>query len=268
MNDSQDMNLAESARLFLASLPSEDAKASQQEIHRFVRWYGGQRPLSGLTAHEVGNYAERLPLSDADYTKKLDQVRAFLRYAGKAGWTRANLSTHLKVKKGKEKTPVSVRPGKASSTTSLTQQGYDGIKAELAAIEEKLAQAIEEVRRAAADKDVRENAPLEAAREQHGQLMGRKKELEEVIKSAVILDETARTTITVSIGSSVLIQDLDSGEELRYKIVSPREVNPARGNISNVSPVGKAVIGQREGGTVEVVTPSGKIRYRIKHIEG
>jgi len=268
MNDSQNMNLAEAARQFLASLSPEDAKSSQQEIHRFVRWYGGQRPLSGLTAHEVSNYAERLPLSDAEYSKKLDQVRTFLKYTNKAGWTKANLSVHLKVKKGKDKTTVSTRPGKASQTTSLTQQGYDGIKAELASIEAKLAQAIEEVRKAAADKDVRENAPLEAAREHHGQLMGRKKELEEVIKSAVILDEKARETVTVSIGNSVILQDMDSGEELRYKIVSPREVNPARGNISNASPVGKAVIGQREGDTVEVVTPSGRIRYQIKQIEG
>ena len=267
MDDSQNMSLAEAARLFLASLPPEDVKASQQEINRFVRWYGGQRPLSGLTAHEVGNYAERLPVSDADYSKKIDQVRSFLRYTRKAGWTKANLSVHLKVKKGKEKVPVAGRQGQATSAISLTRQGYDGVKAELAAIEIKLAQAIEEIRRAAADKDVRENAPLEAAREQHGQLMGRKKELEEVLKSAVILDESARTTVAVSIGNSVKLRDVESGEELRYKIVSPREVNPALGNISNVSPVGKAVIGQREGDTVEVVTPSGRIRYQIKQIE-
>jgi len=267
MNGSQSPGLAEAARRFLASLPAEEAKSSQQEVHRFVRWYGGERPLAGLTAHEVANYAERLPLSGTNYARKLDQVRAFLTHAKKAGWTKTNLAVHLKIKKGKDKTPPITRPGATSQTISLTQQGYDGLKAELASLEEKRARAVNEIRRAAADKDVRDNAPLEAAREQHGQLVGRIRELEETIKSAVIIDEKRKPTATVSIGDSVVLQDLGSGEELHYKIVSPREVDPSRGSISNVSPVGKAIIGQREGDIIEVATPAGKIRYQLKQIE-
>lgn len=267
MDGSQSPGLAEAARRFLVSLPAEEAKSSQQEVYRFVRWYGGERPLARLTAHEVANYAERLPSSGTNYARKFELVRAFLTYAKKAGWTKSNLAAHLKVKKGKDKTPPITKPGATSQTIPLTQQGYDGIKAELASLEEKRAQAVNEMRRAAADKDVRENAPLEAAREQHGQLVGRIRELEETIKSAVIIDEKRKPTATVSIGDSVILQDLGSGEELRYKIASPREVDPTRGNISNVSPVGKAIIGQREGDIIEVATPAGKIRYQLKQIE-
>jgi len=267
MNDSQKQSLAEAAGQFLASLSAEEAKSSQQEVYRFVRWYGRERALAGLTAHEVANYAGRLSSSDTDYNRKLDLVRAFLTYAKKVGWTKSNLATHLKVKKGKDKAPPLARAG-TSHAVSLTQQGYDELKAELAALEAKRVQAVDEIRRAAADKDVRENAPLEAAREQHGYLVGRIRELEETIKSAVIMDERQRNAVTANIGNSVILQDMASGEELRYKIVSPREVNPSRGYISHVSPVGKAIIGRNEGDIIEVTTPAGKIRHQIKRIEG
>jgi len=266
MNDDKPLILAEAARLFLSSLSSEEAKSSQSEVQRFVRWYGRDHSLDGLTAHEVANYAARMPSSDTDYLKKFEQIRAFLAHAKKQGWTKTNMAAHLKVKKMKDKAASSRKQGRVEGM-SLTQQGYDDVKTELASLEIKLAPAIEEVRWAAADKDVRENAPLEAAREHHGQLMGRIKELEEILKSAVIIDGQQKKTFTLGIGDSVVLQDLSSKEELRYTIVSPREVDPTRGKISNVSPVGKAIMGRREGDTVEVIIPAGKIRYKIKQVE-
>ena len=266
MNNSQTPNLGEAAGRFLASLTPEEGKTSQQEIYRFVRWYGWERSLASLAAAEVANYAERLSSSDSDYAGKLDLIRAFLACARKEGWTKSNLATHLKIKKGRNKSQPLTRRGK-SQATSLSQQKYDELKAELEALKSKRAQAIDEMRRAAADKDFRENAPLEAAREQHGQIVGRIRELEEVIKSAVLLEGKPKATKAVSIGNSVVLQDIASKEELRYKIVSPREINPSQGKISNVSPLGKAIIGQEEGQIIEVATPAGKIRYQIKLIE-
>jgi len=64
-----------------------------------------------------------------------------------------------------------------------------------------------------------------------------------------------------------VLLDLASDEELRYVLVSPREVDPVRGKISVVSPIGKAVIGQRQGDIVEVAAPVGKLRYQIKQVE-
>lgn len=123
------------------------------------------------------------------------------------------------------------------------------------------------MRRAAADKDFRENAPLEVAREQRGQLEGRIKELEEAVKSAIIIDEKQKVTPKVSIGNRVALRDLVSGEELCYMIVSPREVDPLTGKISNASPIGKAIISRGEGEVVEVITPAGKFRYQIEQIK-
>ena len=74
MDSNQNLNLGEAARRFLASLPPEEGQASQQELYRFVRWYGWERPLAGLTAPELANYAERLSSSDTDYVKKLELI--------------------------------------------------------------------------------------------------------------------------------------------------------------------------------------------------
>jgi transcription elongation factor GreA len=259
---SQNPNLSEAASRFLASLPAEDGQKSQQAVHGFVRWYGGKRSLAELTAHEVENYAARLPSSQA---ANVDQVKAFLAYAKKRGWSKTNLATHLKTKKAKTKLTSSAR--RRATTTPLTRQGYTQLEAEIAKLKKRRLEVIEEIRLAAADKDFRENAPLDAAREEKGHLEGRIMELEETLKSATIIDETKKTGPKVSVGDSVILIDPASGEELSYTVVSPREVDPVRGRISSNSPIGKAVIGCAQGETVEITAPLGKLCYQVKQIE-
>jgi len=266
VTDSQNLSLGEAASRFLASLPPEEKNKSQQEVYRFVRWYGWERPLAGLTAPEVANYAERISSSDTDYAKKLEPVRAFLVYAKREGWSKGNMATHLKARKGKAR-PQAIARHSPHKAISLTQQGYTELAAELAALKVKRVEAIDEMRRAAADKDFRENAPLDAAREQRRQVEGRIREIEETLRSAVIIGIKQETKVKVSVGDSVLLCDLVSGEELLYKLVSPREVDPMAGKISTESPVGRAIIGRHQGDVVEVATPAGRLRYQIKQIE-
>ncbi len=263
---SRNLSLGEAANRFLVDLPPGERGASQQEIYKFIRWFGGERPFAGLAAAEVANYAERLSLSDTDYMGKLELLRAFLVYAKKKGWSKTNLAIHLKIRKGKTSVRSSSRH-RTSEAVFLTRQGYAELEAELAALQSKRPEAIDEVRRAAATKDFRENAPLDAAREERGQLEGRIMELEETLKSAVVIDENQKATLRVSIGDSVTLCDLDSGEELHYMLVSPREVDPTRGKISRASPIGQAVIGKDQGQIVEVAAPVGKLRYQIKQVE-
>jgi len=154
-SDSHDLSLGEAASRFLISLLPEAREISQQEVYKFVRWYGWERPLAGLAAREVANYAEQLSSSDTDYIRKLELIRAFLVYAKKEGWSKSNLATHLKTRKGKTPLQPSARQG-LSGAISLTQQGYAELEAELAALKNKRPQAIDEMRRAAADKDFRE----------------------------------------------------------------------------------------------------------------
>ena len=262
----QNLSLNEAASHFLASLAPEEKNVSQQEIYKFVRWFGWERPLTALTPPEVANYAERLSLSDTNYIKKFELIRAFLTYASKKGWCKNNLATHFKTRLSKTKLPVSTRQG-LPGTTPLTQQGYAELESELVILKEKRSQVIDEIRRAAADKDFRENAPLDAAREERGHLEGRINELEETLKSAIIVDEEQKVTRKAGIGDNILLCELDSSEELRYMIVSPREADPLKGKISSASPIGKAVVGRTEDEVIEVTAPAGKLFYRIKKIE-
>jgi transcription elongation factor GreA len=262
---SQSLSLSEAASRFLASLPAEEGEKSQQAIYGFVRWYGGQRTLTQLTAHEVENYAERLSSAQSNYLANVEQVRAFLAYAKKQGWSQTNLATHLKTRKTKTRLPSSTR--RRAASTPLTRQGYTQLEDEIARLKKRRLEVIEEIRLAAADKDFRENAPLDAAREEKGHLEGRIMELEETLKSATIIDEKQKTGLKVSVGDSVTLIDPASGEELHYTVVSPREVDPVKGRISNNSPIGRAVVGRAQGETVEITAPLGKLRYQIKLIE-
>ncbi|HEY32123.1 MAG TPA: transcription elongation factor GreA [Dehalococcoidia bacterium] len=264
MTSSSEKSLGEAARRFLADLPAEARSSSQQEIYRFVRWYGWEQTFAGLVPSGVANYAEQLSQSDADYSQKLELIRAFLTYARKQGWSKVNLAIHLKARKGKNRSTVSRRSKR--QPVSLTQQGYDELKAELATLQGKRLQLIEDIRRAAADKDFRENAPLDAAREQRGHVEGRIMELEAILGSAIILDEAREITHTASLGDGVVLQDLASGEEVHYTLVSPTEVDAASGKISGVSPIGRAIVGKVPGDVVEVTVPAGKLRYKIIRI--
>lgn len=240
------LSLSEAATRFLAGLSSDDKGISQQEVYRFVRWYGWERPIAGLTAPEVARYAEQLSRSDTDYNKKLELIRAFLIHARQAGWTGKNLATNLRVRKGKPPALPGSRPGSVKAVP-LTSDGYAKLETELTALKARRSEAIAEIRRAAADKDFRENAPLEAARQEHGRLEGRIREIEATLKSAVIIAEKEKPTPKVSIGDRIVLCDLASDAELHYIVVAPREVDASRGKISSLSPIGKAIIGRRQG---------------------
>jgi transcription elongation factor GreA len=265
-NGNQNISLGEAAVQFLAGLSSPEREASQPEVYKFVRWYGWERPFARLTAPEVASYAEQLSISDTDYAKKLELIRAFLAYAKKEGWSRTNLAPHLKARKTKAGLQVSARRNLPGSV-SLTRQKYEELEAELAELKSKSHELIDEIRRAAADKDFRENAPLAAAREQRGHVEGRIKEMEETLKAATVIDEKRKSAIKTGIGDNIVLGDLASGEELRYMIVDPREVDPAKGKISIASPLGRALIGRSDGDVVEITAPAGKLRYQIKRVE-
>ena len=259
------LGLNEAASSFLGGIPSGERSISQQEVYRFVRWFGWERPFSSLKAPEVAKYAEQLSRSDRDYVKKLELIRTFLVHARKEGWTEIGLAGHLKVRKGRAPTKAA-RQGLAEAVP-LTLQGYAKLEAELTVLKNKRPEIIDEVRKAAADKDFRENAPLEAARQQQGQLEGRIRELEGALKSATIIEKEKDSGPKVGIGDNIILKDLSTGEELRYMLVGPREVDPSRGKISGVSPVGKAVTGRSQGEIVEITVPAGKLRYEIRGIE-
>ncbi len=256
----------DAASKFLSGLPPDIAKSSAPEIKRFVSWFRGEKLVGSLTPLDVAGYSERFSASDTDHSRKLEILRKFLTHARKEGWTESNLSVHLKARKDKTLPAARTQQTQADMGV-LTQQAYADIQKELVSLKSQRPQVLEDIRRAAADKDFRENAPLHAAREELGHIDGRIKELEAIVKTATIIDQSDKSRTCVTVGNTVVLVAVATSKAQTYTIVGPKESDPTRGKISHVSPIGKAIIGKKEGDTVEVVVPSGKIQYRIDRVE-
>lgn len=260
----EEKTLAQAATHFLASLPPQERKECQQELNKFVRWYGSERPLSELAASEVTSYSELIEGSSANADKKLAPVKAFLSYAKKEGLTKNNLAVHLRVKKGSLK-QVPTDSDRDESAT-LTPEGYEELTAELSTLQAQRPKIAEDIRKAAADKDFSENAPLDAARDHQGMVEGRIRQLEAILKSAVVTTKKGDST-KVTLGCTVTLQDLSSNEELCYTLVNTGEANLSKGKLSVESPTGKALLRRRQGDTIEVAAPAGMLHYCIVKIE-
>ncbi|UCE98390.1 MAG: transcription elongation factor GreA [Dehalococcoidia bacterium] len=261
----EELSLSEAANRFLGSLPSEESNISQQAINQFVRWFGRERQLNSIAADEIAKYAQRMPSSVANYDKKLEAAKAFLVYCRKEEWLKKNLAVHIKIKK--EKPSLKKKIEKKGISIPLTKAGYDLMAKELLELKNQKPSIIEEIRRAAEDKDFRENAPLHAARERLGHLEGRIQELEGTLKMANIIGEKAEVTHRISTGDSVVLVDKNSGETMRYTLVSSKEANVAAGKVSDASPIGKAIIGKKITDIIEIEAPSGKLVYQIEKVE-
>jgi len=262
---SQAMIMGDAVTAFVAGRPALGA-TEQAELRRLERWLGKTKVIADLRPMDIEHYAEKLSPSDTDYSRKLDVVRSFLAYARDKGWTDANLGVHLRARKDKSRQGGAVRT-MPSDLAVLTRQGYTDSMKELAELKARRPKVLEDIRRAAADKDFRENAPLHAAREQLGYIDGRIQELTAIIKSASIIGEEGVGGDQMALGDTVRLVELASGQTLEYTVVGPKEADPARGKISHVSPIGKAVIGKTKGEVFEVVTPAGNRSYRVDGIK-
>jgi transcription elongation factor GreA len=265
MSEQQNLSLSEAATKYLSTLSPEQKQDSQQELNKFVRWYGGGRRVTGLTALEIGNYCDGFDSSITDAESRLEPVKGFLSYAKKAKLIEISLASHVRAPKGKQKR-LTRRAPPVATPVALTPEGYSTLEVELETLKAERPRIAEQLHLAAADKDFRENAPLEAARERQGQVEARIREIEAVLKTSTLVEEGPRTTHTVGVGSTVILSDLGTGEQSRYTLVSPSEANPAQGKLSIASPIGRAVMEQAVGAEVEVIAPAGKLQYRIDDI--
>lgn len=265
----ESLSLGDAVGRYVAILPEEKKNAAQQEINNFIRWYGGrEKTFSSLEGSAVGGYAEQLSQTDTACVQRLELVRGFLTYAFKQHWCTENLSVSVRiVKKSKPKAGTPKKKSRKKEPSFMSQKAHDGIEIELKTLKEKRLAVIEDVRRAAADKDFKENAPYHAAREQKSLIDGKILELEEMLSTSVIMDGERKVTHIATLGDTVVLLDVASGKEFRYTLVGPREVNPTKGKISAISPIGKAVIGKTIGDSVEVTVPSGKLCFQLKGIE-
>ncbi|HHX38694.1 MAG TPA: transcription elongation factor GreA [Armatimonadetes bacterium] len=122
------------------------------------------------------------------------------------------------------------------------------------------------IREAKALGDLRENFDFQDAKREQAFLEGRIQALKETLGRARVVSEEEMNSEGVGIGSTVEMVHLETGSVCTYTIVGAVEADPAKGKISNASPVGKALMGQTEGATVTITTPRGVQQYRIQAI--
>ena len=129
----------------------------------------------------------------------------------------------------------------------------------------KRPQLLARIQELSADGDVSDNSEYEDVKEELIQLDSRIREIDQVLASAEVV-ERAATTGAVGFGSVVTLVD-DEGVEETWTIVGPQEANPRQGRISDVSPVGSALVGKRAGEQVIVAAPGGETVYLIKDVQ-
>lgn len=114
--------------------------------------------------------------------------------------------------------------------------------------------------------DISENAEYEDAKNEQAFIEGRILQLDQILRTARVVDNHNAPTDTITVGATVRVKDLGSGEEISYTIVGSAEADPDQDRISNESPVGRALLGRRPGETVDVTVPAGKLKYRVLKI--
>jgi len=142
--------------------------------------------------------------------------------------------------------------------TPITQEGLDRLRQELARLEkEERPAVIQAISEARSHGDISENAEYHAAKERQGFIEGRIAELHTKIAVSEVIDCSKLPDDRIIFGTTVLLNDLDTDDEFRIRLVGPDESNADNGDISVLSPLGRALIGKEPGDEIQVKTPGG-----------
>ena len=129
----------------------------------------------------------------------------------------------------------------------------------------EVAQKIKEAREQG---DLSENAEYDAAKEEQRDIELRIEEIDKILKNAELVTDDDIDSSVISIGCTVKIKDLEYDEEMDFQLVGSTEANSLQGKISNESPVGKALIGAKQGDVVDVELADGEVmQYKVLKIE-
>lgn len=157
-----------------------------------------------------------------------------------------------------------------SNRYKMSQERLDELKKELNYMETVREKEVsEQIKEARSFGDLSENSEYDEAKTEQGKLYSRIAEYKDLIEHAEIVDNVDHNLPkdAVTLGSVVMVKDLDEDFEDKYEIVGSQEANPREGRISDDSPVGKGLIGHRAGDTVTIPVPAGEIRIEILTVE-
>ena len=151
--------------------------------------------------------------------------------------------------------------------TPVTKEGYEALKKELENLKRvERPENIKAIEEARAHGDLSENAEFDAAKDRQGFIEGRISELGFKLATADIINTENLPKDRAMFGSKVLLENIDSGEEVEYRLVGPDESDIEKGRISVSSPLGKAILGKKPGDELTLIVPGGKRIYEFVDI--
>ena len=158
----------------------------------------------------------------------------------------------------------------SSKETILTAEGLKKLEDELENLRSVRRHEVAEAERikvAIGYGDISENSEYDDAKNEQAFIEGRILELEQMISTATVIDSASNKEGVVMLGSTVVVKDMEFGDEETYTIVGTTEADPSKNRISNESPVGAAILGQKVNSVVQVHTPAGELSYQILEVK-
>lgn len=257
------MTLGDALKEYLQTLKPEQRRTQEPFIRKYVEYAGESQPLSSISGSRVESYAEaQIKQSDPNAPERVAALKAWFQFLRKRDYTPANFGVNVRAKRmaGRAGNGSTVR--RDETPIEMTVDGLEALQREMKDLEEQHIVLVKSVETARSDGDLRENAPYHAAREALAFNMNRRKQVEEALRRAVIVEKRAAEDRS-AVGSLVSVTNVDEDRQYQYKLVSAREANAAERKISVDSPVGKQLLGRRPGETVAVATPRGEVKFRI-----
>ena len=149
----------------------------------------------------------------------------------------------------------------------LTEDGLKQLEEELEYLKTKKRKEVsEKIKVALGFGDLSENSEYDEAKNEQAQVEARIVSVENMLKNAIVIDESERDTSKVELGATVTIHDIEFDEDITYKIVGSTEADPDEGRLSDESPLGKSLMGKAEGEMIDLDAPAGVIQYKILKI--
>lgn len=156
----------------------------------------------------------------------------------------------------------------SSKETILTAEGLKKLEDELENLRSvRRHEVAERIKVAIGYGDISENSEYDDAKNEQAFIEGRILELEQMISTATVIDSASNKEGVVMLGSTVVVKDMEFGDEETYTIVGTTEADPFKNRISNESPVGAAILGQKVNSVVQVHTPAGELSYQILEVK-
>jgi transcription elongation factor GreA len=150
----------------------------------------------------------------------------------------------------------------------LSPEGYTKIEQELEHLKSvRRREVAERIKQARVFGDITENSEYDDAKNEQAFIEGRILTLEKILRNARVIDESQTDPGKVGVGSTVKVRDVSTGEIYTYVIIGSAEADPAKNKISNESPVGKGLLGQEVGSTVQISVPAGVVTLEVVGIE-